>query len=306
MIAVILVLAAMLPLALAQSNAGIVTVNVNVSTQTWIHVFPNSWTLTQVNPGTDPTSPLTNTSFTIENIGSTNITDLRAYVTNPSENPFATGNASKYNAGNFLAIKTGALTDYRFPNYLEFNDSETWDFAWVTWPTADAKGRFRIGKNEYLWAVAKGTNGDCANGTFYLSSVAKTSDTVGDTNLQDNFVTLTNASGAYGCINVSAPPFSVAPSDLVGHVIRVSPDCKQVALVKSVPSSHPLFVDPALPSCSEGSINLLTGTGSAATGDDALQPGEVIPLHLRITVPYGVRAGDVYPGILYIVAASAA
>jgi hypothetical protein len=289
-IAGILVLAAMLPLALAQSPADSVTVSVTIATRTWIDILPKSWTLTDVEPGTT----WYNYSFTIENIGSTNITKIEANNSYPASNPFATGNASAYDAGNFLAIKLNTSNTFYFPNYVEYNDTDTWDFRWVSWPDSDARGRFRVAEREYLWAVKKGTNGDCANGTFAIGTSPKTYDTLGSTSLTS--VTIINASGLYGCVDLNSLIPNI-PSDLNGYMLWVKPDCTQVALVK-----YNKEIGPFKDSQNKCNNDVYLFGPFDATSDEALQPGEVIQLDLRMTIPYGVRAGDVTRGTLWLTA----
>ena len=269
-----------------------VDISVNISETTIIEILPQSWSLVGV------TIPNTyyNYSFMVENKGSTNITSIYADTTYPSSNPFGSGNATMYDAGNFLALKLNTSNTFYFANYVEYNDSQVWKFRWVkNWgcDPCDAKGMFRIAGNEYLWALKKGTNGDCANGTLWLSDTARTSETFGDVDLStggQTDIALQNASGDYGCADLGAS----APAELQNYMVWVKPDCTQVVLVKYVPDTH-AFADTES-KCSND-VPLFQGTGV-----NALKPGEALEIDLRMTIPYGVRAGDLKTGTLTLTA----
>lgn len=278
-------------LASAQSSTNTatvdVTVDVTVESQTWIDILPEGWNLGTVNPATT----WYNYTFEVENIGSTNITTIEANNSYPTSNPFAKGIAANYNAANFLALKLNSSTTFYFANYVEYNDTDTWDFRWVTWPTTNvvSKGRFRIAGNEYLWALAHGgAVGNCTNGTIYIGTSPKTYDTLGDTDLSGDSHTLISG-GTYGCWDVSG-----VAAELNGHMVWVSLDCTQVALVKYNKDVGP-FRDSG-DKCTND-VYLFSGTGDAA-----LQPGEVENIDLRMTIPYGVRAGAVSQGTLTLTA----
>lgn len=284
-IAGILVLAAMLPLALAQ-NTDTVTVSVSVAAQTIIDISPNSVSWSDIAPGSSSSVVY---NFTVENVGSNNISRVYAYTTFESSNPFGTGVPTNYDAANFLLIQNNdTASGFFFANRVEYNDSNTWNLRYLILPPGvDAVGRFRVAANEYFWALdGTGTPASklCTNGTIYIGSVAHNHTQLGDIDLTDNFVSWTGDATKEGVL-INAP---ASPAELANYAIFIKDTCDFVALYKwARPTGNPWIVDDQ----ATNDQPLFLGT---------LPPGANFKIDLQVKVPFGVAAGSVATGILTI------
>jgi len=88
-------------------------ITVTINQKTIVDITPEIMNFGLVDPGstvtaynvTDGTNNVIQLSqFEIENLGSTNLTHVWLNVTQPSTNPFGTGNANLYDPGNWIAV----------------------------------------------------------------------------------------------------------------------------------------------------------------------------------------------------------
>jgi hypothetical protein len=194
--------------ACAQSN---ITANdtirlwVRVSQKTMVDIQPTDLGWDGVQPGTETNAsqlwgwPTKKPAVQIENIGSTNISRIWFNATYPSSNPFGTGSANRYNAGNFVVVKrnTSAAAPYFFPNLIEYNESE---MIYLVMPTVGgtwAHGRFRAANKEYFWAVNT-TSGNCSRAQFRIGKTLHNATQLGTVDLRTCDATLIT-DGANDC-----------------------------------------------------------------------------------------------------------
>lgn len=148
---------------------------VNISEKCIVNIAPDdlNWT-TPIDPGSNGTYK----KIQIENMGSVNLTYVWFNNSYPSERPFGTGNASKYDAGNFIAVSNNTAGQvYYFPNRMEYN--ETSEVIYLRGPNGNVPptvpyGRFRNGSMEWFWAVELGIGGNYTDGDFHYSDDAHT------------------------------------------------------------------------------------------------------------------------------------
>lgn len=150
------------------------TVTVNVGTQTAIDISPSALNFGTIEPGTEVNETTSGfTHFEVENIGSNNITNVWANTSTPTTDPFGTGFASNYDVGNFIQIQpdneiAGVASDnsFTYVNRKEYNESN--DLSYITTPEGTNQewryGRFRVGEQEFFWAVNTTTTGACETG----------------------------------------------------------------------------------------------------------------------------------------------
>ena len=102
------------------------TVDVGIASDTGLDVRPVSFSYTSVNPGSQTTSASSGVSaIEIENIGSENISDIWMGASKPDSDPFGTGIAAQYDAGNFIQVNTtgvdrepGGISPTDHPHYV--------------------------------------------------------------------------------------------------------------------------------------------------------------------------------------------
>lgn len=247
------------------------SVSVDVASVAAVDINPASFSFSV--SGTGQTSTAAN--FEVENIGSTAISSVYAQVTNAASNPYGTGNAANYDAGDFVLLDNGSGTFY-YVKSVNYNESVP---AYVTSPsTYDSFVRIRTAGlettegEEYFAFVQKGAV-DCSNGTVLIAKTPHTQSQTGTTDF--------SASGTdYATVTLASNVGTVTGVNTVfdAHKIYVPNDCSYVALVKW---------DQSL-----GGDYLYSGT---------LNPGATLPMKMEVKVPYGVAAGSI-SGTLTIVA----
>ncbi len=280
--------------ALDVNDTDTVNITVTVSTKTMIDVNPAALTYSNVDPGsTKNVSDEGYYAIQIENIGSHNITHIWFNNTMPSERPFATANASKYNAGNFVALrKEGATGQYWFPNRLEFNETRSLvylkDPSGNMPPSGYSYGRFRNNSFEYFWMLDSLTNCNATGTQFYIGDKPHTENATGTTDFTQSdhqTISLTNVATA---TNWSWGYISSGP--LTGYGVAVYYTCDRVMFVhwnKDAPgadtdSNIPYFWD-------------------ASGSDPNLTPGNSTVAEIAVYVPYGVMEGTVEQGKLTVI-----
>ncbi len=271
----------------ATNETGNATVTLTIGSKTMIDITPSV-----LDYGThDPGSAIENYTYNsqnlsriqIENIGSTNLTDVWFNTTRPGSRPFGTGVVTNYDAANFLAIKnsTMGVSEFAFVDRLEFNHSK--DIVYLTLPdNYKRQGRLRIGSDEYFWATA--SNGNYCNGTdtatLDIGTTAHTIDATGDIVLNDNAKTI-HSSGDSNWGRVE--DFTVGS---VHYCAAVSADCSEVRFYRWNADA------PGAGNC--GLDNHYQST--------ELYPGDSFAVDVKLYVPYGVPVGAVGNGTLTVIA----
>ncbi len=271
---------------------GNATVTLTIASKTMIDITPQVLDYTSQDPGTAVENYTYNSlnlsQIQIENIGSTNLTNVWFNTSQPTVRPFGTGVVTNYDAANFLAIKNSTMSNYAFVDRLEFNHST--DIVYLTLPTNyQRQGRLRVGPDEYFWATASGETENPCNGTgsgndyIYIGQTAHTIDSTGDIDLSDEV-------GRYN-IDVSGDSnWGLVENGLtvggVPYSVAVSADCSQVRFYR--------WNADAPGASTSGLDEIYSST--------PLYPGDSFAVDLRLYVPYGVPEGAVTNGTLIVLA----
>lgn len=287
------------------------TVTVEVDSRTAIDISPNQLDYTNgtIVPGDSVrTTADSFSSVEIENIGSNNITYVWMNASTPADDPFGTGLASEYNAGNFMQINsTGEITGqaavddgFSFVNRKEFNESN--DLSYVFTPNETWRyGRFRSGDQEHFWAVAANANGECStesNG-FRVGRKAHNKTDTGSTDFttasEYDAYTLTSVSGSQQYI---APGVNVTLPSGDNRTYDVLVQCGDP--FSTIRTQYNPNANGTSDLTTEGGYAdyMLDGTASEAA---ELQPGEHFEVETRIEVPQGVASGTVSAGRLRVI-----
>lgn len=267
-------------------------VSVSVNNQTIINIVPSNWTISAINPG----SAAVNTSFNLENLGSSNITLIWASVSQPTANPFG-GSASGFNAGNYIALRnyTGiggsAQSNFQLIDTIEFNESTPSYITTHSSCSAVSFGKIRNASSEYFWCVIEGGSGNFTNGTLRIANNFHSDTQLGTTNLNTDSTAITiSASGA------------------------IDPSVDEVT--GTIPGSHPLGPACVRLGIQGGSLTVRYFKWNADlladctdypyifthTDSNRFGPGQILPLDIAVFVPYGASAGSMSMGILTITA----
>lgn len=291
------------PVIAAENASSTINITVQVGIKTIVVIDPDSLTWTggeAVEPGSEGIVK----AIQIENMGSTNISKLWANTSYEKSSPFGIGNASKYDAGNFIAIsKTNGSSDYFFfVNRVDYN--ETHQNIYLILPAGTSGfGRFRDGGNEYFWAVTPNTN--CTDGNFSIGKVPHTENQSGTVDLTNCDNTLVNPTGGQSCRSGSLSAITsgayagnwgwadlyVGPnSDYNNYSVAVNADC-------NITMFYHWNMD--APGATDGS-----NTHAEYLSESALYPGGAVIMYVKVKVPYGTAAGNVGKGFLTITAQS--
>ncbi len=298
------------------------TIMVSLNTKTMIDISPSNMSFGTADPGTrvgnytnNELSGVSKTGFQLENIGSTNITNMWLNVTQPSERPFATGDSSKYDAANFISANINVSPDgsaigpgtMSFVDRLEFN--ETRELVYLNLPTnTKSYGRLRSGHNEFFWVLFGDTTQCNASsaGTleFRIGLIPHNQTQTGTINL-DNGVEDTdwdtidfgamydtghNANWSY---STTAPNFITLDSPSSIYCVAPYLDCSKVRIFRWNADA------PGAGTCG------LSGSGYVynSTNTDLL-PGDSMAMNIEMRVPFGTAMGQVKTGYLTVIAQS--
>lgn len=268
---------------------GNATVTLTIASKTMIDITPQVLNYSSQDPGTAVENytydGLDLHQIQIENIGSTNLTNVWFNTSQPSSRPFGTGVVTNYDAANFLAIKNSTMSDYAFVDRLEFNHST--DLVYLTLPTDyQRQGRLHVGPDNFFWATASDESENPCNGSgsadyLYIGTTAHTIDATGDIDLSDNdFDILESGDSNWGLVEngltVGGVPYNAV----------VSADCSEVRFYRWNADA---------PGASASELDELYST-------TPLYPGDSFAVDLRLYVPYGVPQGAVTNGTLTVMA----
>ena len=283
----------LLGLMLAVSASGLdyddVTIGINITQVVSIDVSPNTVNWTGLNIGETGPSEY----FTVTNVGSVNVTGLRANMTNDNSNPYGTGTASNYNAGEFVLLNTSSAGFY-YVNKKNWNETVPGEVTSPTdWTEGADTGYFGIvrtasdgdvGQDYYYFTNRTGASGNCVSATsvILLGKEPKNVTSTGsvDFSNSNNYETISLDAGNNGA------DFS-ATHDLSGYCFLISSDCSTVTMARW---------NTDLDSGANCSNDV-----SFYTGND-LEPGSYTSFWLEPKIPNGVPDGDVSQGTLTIIA----
>lgn len=276
----------------------------------------------------------------VENTGSVYIDRVWINSSTPASDPFGTGTASSYDAGNFLEVRpqdafdnavSGGNADsdnWHFINRQEYNvrpgDSSFPSF--IQLPTSESNydvGSFKRGNESIYYAI--GHSGSCTDsGTVYVGNVSSTDNRLGTVDFTTsteygwtsyNVQTVTSDQ-SYGIAGASV-------ADTGGNAAASEDDLtagQGVTLNWTYTNNDQLDYD-VLTNCGSdpntvrtrynanavGADDLDSASGATdylldavSTSGDMIYPGETNTIQTAINVPEGVTAGDVSPGTLRV------
>jgi hypothetical protein len=270
-----------------------VIIGINITQSISIDVSPNTvnWTGLNVGETGDPEY------LTVTNVGSVNITSLRANITNDASNPYGTGDPMNYNAGEFILMNTTSA-GFFYVNKVNWNESIPGD---VTNPTDFTEGANTgyfgiirtasdsdVAQDYYYFTNRTSESGDCLTSTanLLIGNEPKNVTSQGSVDFSD--------SGEYTSFTVPAGGDGVdlGSGDFSGYCALVADDCSTVTLTRwntdldtnSNCSNDQIFYDGTTP--------------------DELEPGSYTWFWLEPKIPGGVPDDDVSQGTLTIIASA--
>ncbi|MFT4892377.1 MAG: hypothetical protein ACI8Z7_000149 [Candidatus Nanohaloarchaea archaeon] len=290
------------------------TVTVDVASKVAVDISPSDISYGAIDPGSAVLESNSSSvggpvgAVEIENIGSENITQVWLNTSVPNDNPFGTGLAQEYDAGNFIEVKpTGeantvsGVSKFKYINRKEFN--ETGDLSYVFTPEDGGEwkyGRFRVGSQEYFWAVnTTGTPGTCqtdGSDDFLVGQNAHNKTNTGSTDFTD----LADIS-EYGLTNAgSGDAEALATGVTVGdRNYDVLVECGDPTY--TVRSSYNVNALGAPDLVNDGSaVSHILNATEATDASQELQPGEYFGINTSIRVPQGVPSNAGITGQLRV------
>ena len=276
----------------AQDDEGS-TIDITVGSQTLIDLTPSSFSWTGLNPGDVGTVH----QAQIENIGSTNLTHIWFNVTQPTSNPYGTGNNGSYDAANFvwIARETGS---YYAVDRLDFN--ETRSLVYLTDPDGNTPpdhtkfnyGRFRNASGDYFWFINRSA-APCEQLTFWVGDQEHTQSSTGSVDFSSCTSGLNNAPASgcrYGTLSTASSTYCYADINIGGasYVIAVPNSTSPIDRVRW------------------GHWNQdMPGAGSASNDETfytgTLYPGNSTVANITVYLSYGVAQGLLNQGTLYVI-----
>ncbi len=295
------------------------TISITLNTKTMIDISPDNMSFGVADPGTrianytnNELTGISKTGFQLENIGSTNITNLWLNVTQPTVRPFATGDSGKYDAANFIAAEInvspdgGAITQnaMSFIDRLEYN--ETRELVYLNLPAnTKSYGRLRSGHNEYFWALT--TAGTDCNGS--ANAVTFTIGTSPHNQTQTGTIDLTSASvdtAVLGGMYESGYNANWTYSTNGAGVISVDTPSSDYCVAAYIDCSKVRIFRWNADAPGAGTCGLSGNAYTYNSTSTELLPGDSMAMNIEMRVPFGTALGDVKTGYLTVVAQSSA
>ena len=276
----IFVLFSFIPLVLSQVS-DTATVNVNVTAVSEITVLPTTLNWTNLQPGSSGTTQL----LDITNTGSTNVSNIYAYVdtlTVETSRPYGIDNASAYAAGGVIVFKNETYNKFFFAGRIEWNwteDISNLDTSAVTSPVA--WGFFKNTSYEYVWLVGNGTDGFCNNSNAQFAI----EDDVDQGTTETRSPTTTNINFDGGDTDYGYFSINRASSPLYESCVAVSADCTKIYIYRYDKRS--------------GFTNC---ANSVYIQSSNLVPQQVHTLTLNAYIPKGIPSGDLATATFTVVA----
>ncbi|MFH1127231.1 MAG: hypothetical protein V1718_03945 [archaeon] len=298
------------------------TIMVTINTKTMVDISPENMSFGTLDPGSrsinytnDELISASKTAFQLENIGSTNLTNLWLNVTQPTIRPFATGIANNYDAANFVTVEINQSPDgsaitqnaLSFVDRIEYN--ETRELVYLNVPaTTKSYGRLRSGYNEYFWALY-GTKTQCnasSAGTLYLriglsphnQTQTGTIDLVGGAEGTD-WETIT-----LGAMYDSGFNENWSYSSVVGNTIPIDTPATEYCATAYIDCSKVRFFRWNADAPGAGTCGLAGNGYIYNSTNTELMPGDSIAMNIEMRVPFGTVMGDIKTGYLTVIGQS--
>jgi len=282
---------------------------VTISNLTMVDINPANLTWGNIPPGTESNSTYAaagnKEAIQIENIGSTNITNIWFNTSQPDVMPFGSGDINNYDPGNFIIIKRNTSSNWYFVDRKEYNESE---LIYLSLPGGGgsgvagmAHGRLRSADSEYFW-VMNVSDGSCNDTRFWIGNDPHSQSQTGTVDFTACGDPLTGAGTAGDCRTGTFTPILGGTYG----VLNLSLD--------SSASENYTVITPGVCAGNNVSVRFWHWNKDApgATGGSnsfqeyfhvgALTPGEHIIANVKIRVPYGTMAGTLPTGSLTVIA----
>lgn len=323
-------------------------VEISVDEETIVDVQPANLDFGEVNPGsyTETASGIGDYEdvefggIEIENLGSTYVEQVWVESTTPDERPFGTdiGSGNPYDAGNFLQVSpsepdanvvleetTGLdyfvnrreYSEQAPPSYLNIGDpSEDWDEQTGTVGTEldDALvGRFRVGGEEYFWAIpqendgSSDASGTCDGSQENILRVGNTEHTTSELGTVD--FTDEDETTDYDIESTDSGDTGVATNvDIDDRSYDILTYCEDPddESIDGYTERTRYNVNPDGNDDSETNletsqtVRYIMDVDASSNPDDSLVPGQGFSLPVSMQVPLGVAADDITEGELRI------
>ncbi len=254
--------------------------DVTVNSKTIISITPNSATFTG-DPGENTTRW---TNFSIQNDGSTTITDVWANVTQPSTDPFGTGDVNKYDSANMIALTNESGGTTHFVDRIEYNQSVP---SHVTFhgECGRTNGSIKFAHKEFFWC---GNVTSDTHSRLVIGDNPRTGSDSGTIDLSDgtstsSYTSMATEDGYY----VTDHSFNLN-GVTEDYCVMLNQDGTDLRIVK-------WNQDAASNNCGNNGGGLI-GVGNS------MDPGENLNLELQARIPFGTTAGGLSTGTLMIIA----
>jgi len=274
-----------------------VTISINVSKIAMVDINPANMSYQGVGPGEigdNNTEVIGNYSgIWVENIGSSNLTKLWFNTTTSSTMPFGTGNPGNYDAANMIVISNESTGNFSFVNRMEFPENDSM-YIKTNNPISPANtedgylfGRFRNASYEYFFEFQRQTTGNCSNGTFWISTIPKTTTSTGDIDLTDNtpLTVHPHPTMDYGITEVqigSSGPY---------YCVAIPGNCQYIMF-------HRWNAD--APGAGTSYCNNINGGYYLNSTADPIFPGQVERAYIKVYIPLGTAYGPLKQGTLTV------
>jgi hypothetical protein len=293
------------------------TVTVDVASKVAIDISPSDISYSNIDPGSAALQSDGSDvgaavgAVEIENIGSDNITQLWLNTSVPNDNPFGTGLAQEYDAGNFIEVKpegeanTASNDSFHYINRKEFN--ETGDLSYVFTPDDGGNwkyGRFKVGSQEFFWAVNESSDGSCeldGGSNFRVGQEAHNQTTTGSSDFTDgssDFDSYSLTGTGAGNAEALATGVTLNPPGMGERAYDVLVECGDPTY--TVRSKYNVNALGASDLVNDGQAVQHILNATEADQNAELQPGEHFALNTSIRVPQGVPSNTGITGQLRV------
>jgi len=269
-------------------------ITVTISSTTMIDIAPASFSYT-AEPGEACGRYLSNElcnesvndfyALQVENIGSWNISEIWFNVSQPTQSPFATGNNTYVDPGNFVQLTWNDTSDdWFYVDRKEFPEAKTIVYLRDPAGTMPANlsayhyGRFRNASREYFYMLQNTTAGTCEaaeTGYIRIGVNPRSTTALGSTDFTDggdvtNYyqINLTTDT-TYAVGNISVGP-------LAGYAVAVE-ETTCIVRFSRWNIDHPFD---------------FAGSPAISSFSGALTPGDSVSKRVGVLVDYGIYAGQ--------------
>ncbi|MFB6199832.1 MAG: hypothetical protein ABEJ83_03060 [Candidatus Nanohaloarchaea archaeon] len=282
-----------------------------MSQRTAIDISPSTLAYQGVAPGemlSEATASEENfTHVELENIGSTNITQVWMNASVPQSNPFGTGVTGNYDAGNFIQIKpesdpelqVNSNGDFTFVNRKEFNETDELSYIFTPSDSWDY-GRFRLGEQEVFWAInTSGSSCQTGSGQFRVGVNPHNQTATGS----NDFRTVNGEYTSYSPVSV---PGGVVAQDVWINTSSTTRqyDVKLECGGASTTAIRSRYNPGVINDTAESAVTPIVAQSGNIASEAAMQPGENFAVNVSVNVPQGVARGQVDQGTLRVLAST--